>query len=106
MFRFGLIQLTVAHSNDINFNILLELTLAKVHAQTKENLLLEAKVRTLQETIDQLQTDYEEAKNILAKQSVSKTTKPKQINKLKLAYIHGQPQFQTRINRLLPKTAG
>ena len=31
--------------------------------------------------IDQLQTDYEEAKNILAKQSVSKTTKPKQINK-------------------------
>jgi len=81
VFQFGLIQLTVAHSNDINFNILLELTLAKVHAQTKENLLLEAKIRTLQETIDQLQTDYEEAKNILAKQSVSKTTKPKQINK-------------------------
>ena len=71
----------MAHSNDINFNILLELTLAKVHAQTKENLLLEAKVRTLQETIDQLQKDYEEAKNVLAKQSVNKTTKPKQINK-------------------------
>ena len=81
MFRLGLQQLTVAHSNDINFNILLELTLAKVHAQTKENLLLEAKVRTLQETIDQLQTDYEEAKSVLAKQSVNKTTKPKQINK-------------------------
>ena len=81
MFRFGLIQLTVAHSNDINFNVLLELTLAKVHSLTKENLLLEAKVRTLQETIDQLQTDYEEAKNVLAKQSVNKTTKPKQINK-------------------------
>ena len=81
MFRFGLIQLTVAHSNDIYFNILLELTLAKVHSLTKENLLLEAKVRTLQETIDQLQTDYEEAKNVLAKQSVNKTTKPKQINK-------------------------
>ena len=73
----------MAHSNkeEINFNILLELTLAKVHAQQKENLILEAKVRTLQETIDQLQTDYEEAKSILAKQSVSKTTKPKQINK-------------------------
>ena len=81
MFRFGLIQLTVAHSNDINFNILLELPLAKVHSLTKENLLLEAKTRTLQETIDQLQTDYEEAKNVLAKQSVNKTTKPKQINK-------------------------
>jgi len=81
VFRFGLIQLTVAHSNDINFNILLELTLAKVHSLTKENLLLEAKTRTLQETIDQLQTDYEEAKNVLAKQSVNKTTKPKQINK-------------------------
>lgn len=81
MFRLGLQQLTVAHSNDINFNILLELTLAKVHSLTKENLLLEAKTRTLQETIDQLQTDYEEAKNVLAKQSVNKTTKPKQINK-------------------------
>ena len=81
MFRFGLIQLTVAPSNDINFNILLELTLAKVHSQTKENLLLEAKVRTLQETIDQLQTDYDEAKKVLARQSVNKTTKPKQINK-------------------------
>ena len=81
MFRFGLIQLTVAHSNDINFNVLLELTLAKVHSLTKENLLLEAKTRTLQETIDQLQTDYEEAKSVLAKQSVNKTTKPKQINK-------------------------
>ena len=81
MFRLGLQQLTVAHSNDINFNVLLELTLAKVHSLTKENLLLEAKTRTLQETIDQLQTDYEEAKNVLAKQSVNKTTKPKQINK-------------------------
>ena len=71
----------MAPSNDINFNILLELTLAKVHAQTKENLLLEAKVRTLQETIDQLQTDYDETKKVLARQSVNKTTKPKQINK-------------------------
>ena len=58
MSRLGLRQLTVAHSNEINFNILLELTLAKVNALTKENLLLEAKSRTLQETIDQLETDY------------------------------------------------
>ena len=71
----------MAPSNDINFNILLELTLAKVHAQTKENLLLEAKVRTLQETIDQLEADYGEAKKALAQQSVNKTTKPKPINK-------------------------
>ena len=81
MFRFGLIQLTVAHSNEINFNILLELTLAKVNALTKENLLLEAKSRTLQETIYQLETDYGEAKKALEQQSVNKTTKPKQINK-------------------------
>ena len=72
----------MAHSkDDINFNILLELTLAKVHAQQKENLILEAKVRTLQEIIDQLESDYQEAKNVLAKQSVNKTTKPKPINK-------------------------
>ena len=71
----------MAHSNDINFNILLELTLAKVNAQTKENLLLEAKVRTLQEIIDQLESDYGEAKRALAENSVNKTTKPKQINK-------------------------
>lgn len=79
--RLGLRQLTVAHSNDINFNILLELTLAKVNAQTKENLLLEAKVRTLQEVIDQLQLDYNEAKKVITEQSVNKTTKPKPINK-------------------------
>ncbi len=71
----------MAHSNDINFNILLELTLAKVNAQTKENLLLEAKVRTLQEIIDQLESDYGEAKRALAENSVNKTTKPKPINK-------------------------
>ncbi len=71
----------MAHSNDINFNILLELTLAKVNAQTKENLLLEAKVRTLQEIIDQLESDYGEAKKALTENSVNKTTKPKQINK-------------------------
>ena len=72
----------MAHSkDDINFNILLELTLAKVHAQQKENLILEAKVRTLQEVIDQLESDYQEAKNVLAKQSVNKTTKSKPINK-------------------------
>lgn len=81
MSRLGLRQLTVAHSNEINFNILLELTLAKVNALTKENLLLEAKSRTLQETIDQLETDYGEAKKALAEQSVNKTTKPKPINK-------------------------
>ena len=73
----------MAHSNkeEINFNILLELTLAKVHAQQKENLILEAKVRTLQEIIDQLESDYEEAKKVLAQQSVNKTTKPQPINK-------------------------
>ncbi len=76
----------MAHSNEeINFNILLELTLAKVHAQQKENLILEAKLRTLQEVLDQLQLDYNEAKKVLNQQSVNKTvvktTKPKPINK-------------------------
>ena len=37
--------------------------------------------RELQETIDQLETDYGEAKKALEQQSVNKTTKSKPINK-------------------------